>query len=204
MRILAPVDGTTVHASFAEAELCSARWGPRFEKQLPSETVRRLRSTPGTSWSEEDRRLAIDGLESYRPGFFRSVTNLGAIWTDATVSPAEVPGLRVTAGSWWGGLSPKWDLPTLLDSFLAGKDTPEGDSAKRVSDLAKTFDESKCRGRPILVGKTVDGPFTILEGTTRLLAILTRSRSGLSVPDPISVYVGLTPRYAEWIFRGSE
>jgi len=187
----------------AEVELSSARWGGQFDALLDPEVARRLRSTSASLWMQRDRELVNRAFDSYRGGFLRSITALGVTWTEATISPGEISLLRVTAGPWWGGLTPAWDLATLLAAINRGRDTPDPTFSRGVRELTRSFDPAKVRGRPILVGQAAEGPLTILEGTTRLLAVLSKFGAKQLVPAAIPVYVGLTPRFGEWEFRGS-
>jgi hypothetical protein len=176
---------------FAEAEL---------DQCLDPASAMFLLSKSAATWTLEERRAALMGLGGRRGVMLVPLLALEPKWSEATLPTGEVPSLRSTEGPWFAGLAPNWTLAEFVDSFARGKDSPDPGLKGKVRRLADTFDVAQLRGRPILVGDPGGGPLTVLEGTKRFLAIATRLNEGKPIPDPIPVYVGLTPQIGDWGF----
>lgn len=200
MRLGSRIPTEEVLLEFAEAELDSLNYGVGYERSLGRTVVDRLRVTRPSEWSTEERQRLIYTLGSMRGMFILPLLALEPEWSEGTLESSELANLRATLGAWWGDLSPELDLATFISAFEAGKDAPGGGLRSKVSDLASGFDLSRMRGRPILLGEAETGPFTILEGTKRLMALTKRARDGLPVPNSIPIYVGLTPIMSDWMF----
>jgi hypothetical protein len=56
------------------------------------------------------------------------------------------------------------------------------------------------RGLPILVAEKEEGPYTEVEGLTRMSCLLSKMNKGEAVPDSISAILGVSPRIREWNF----
>jgi len=60
------------------------------------------------------------------------------------------------------------------------------------------FDLSVTRGRPILVGPTVNGPWCLMEGNHRCCSILRGNADGTNPISSIPVIAGICARAQEW------
>jgi hypothetical protein len=199
---LGPVTPTeTVLLSFVEAELDSPSRREGFVQAITTQGVESLLAEGPSKWPASQRQLLLYILGRIRGMFILPLLALTPQWFEATIQPSELSHHHSTAGAWWGNLSPNWDLGTFIDSFEAGLDTPEGGFRAKVYELASSFDLARQRGRPILVGPSEGGMLTVLEGTTRLLAILKRQRDGLDLPVSIPIYCGLSQQADQWMFR---
>lgn len=195
MRIGSSATKLNVLVTFAEAEVSSSRWGPRYDLVLAADTVTRLRTLPADRWSPSDRNEAIRGLRSYRGGFIDPLLSLGGTWFEVMIGLRDLPDLQVTdAFQGWG---PDLRLTTIVGIIQQGG-KGEDDFTRNVQDVADHFDSARIRGRPVLVGSSRSEPFTVVEGTTRLAAILLRSVTGNHVPVEIPAYIGIVPRLREW------
>lgn len=201
MRLGPIVSAETVLLSFVEAELDSPSRRAGFVQALTSEGVASLLAAGPSKWPAGQRQLLLYILGQIRGMFILPILALTPQWFEAEISPSELSQHHATAGQWWGSLSPKWDLGTFIDSFEAGQDSPDRGFRAKVYALAAEFDLAKQRGRPILVGSSEAGVLTVLEGTTRLLAILKRQRDGSDLPASIPIYCGLSPEVDRWMFR---
>jgi len=75
-----------------------------------------------------------------------------------------------------------------------------GELAGMVSDYKiKGFDPKKVRGHPILVAPYLDGPWCLIEGTTRSCEYLRRNMEPLDGRNTIPVIVGIYPKVTEWL-----
>jgi hypothetical protein len=201
MKLGGEVRTETVLLSFVEAELDSPNRRDRFVQALTIQGVASLLAAGPSNWSASQRQLLLYILGQVRGMFILPLLAQTPRWFEATIQPSELSTHHATAGAWWGNLSPNWELRAFIDSFEAGQDTPDGGFRAKVYELASKFDLTKQRGRPILVGSSEAGMLTVLEGTTRLLAVLKRQRDGLDLPEWIPIYCGLSPQADQWMFR---
>lgn len=201
MKLGQAVPTETVLLSFIEAELDSPNRRGGFVQALTAQGVESLLADGPSKWLVSQRQLLLYILGQIRGMFILPLLALAPKWFEATIQPSELSQHHATAGAWWGNLSPSWDLGGFIDSFEAGRDAPDGGFRAKVYDLAANFDPARQRGRPILVGSSPAGMLTVLEGTTRLLAILKRHRDGLDLPESFPVYCGLSPQADQWMFR---
>jgi hypothetical protein len=171
MRIVGPATEEEVVYSFAEAE------------------------TPNP-----DRATAIGAIIARRGPFLTDLLNRGTGWFHAEIAVDRLGVLRVAGGHWWGELVPPHDLDSFTSALEAGKNAPDPRFAPVWRAIRDKYEPRLDRGRPILVAVNSEGPFTILDGTHRLAAHLSRSRAGLAVPDPIRVFLGTGPPVDKWRF----
>ncbi|MGD0257257.1 MAG: hypothetical protein ABSB90_05180 [Thermoplasmata archaeon] len=200
VRVKSPAYGRAALATFAEAELDSSEYGKFFDRLIPPETLVVLRSRRSPRWSPEETSEAIAALMAYRGGFIQPFLDLKPEWHWAEVDIEGVAELRSTEQPGFLELAPNLDLGTMVASLEAGKETSDGSFARRYKELRTDFLPPAVRGRPILVAKAETGPFTVMEGTTRLCAMLGLHRAGAEVEAAILVYLAVTPLRDEWPF----
>lgn len=145
-----------------------------------------------------DPQIAARAIIQRRGWFFSDLLGRGTDWSRAEVDACELGGLRVSNGAWWGPLAPPNDLESFTTALEAGKDSGAPGFAGRWKLIRDGYDPALSKGLPIVAGETTNGPFTIVEGTHRLAAYLSRARASLPVPDPIAVFLGTGPPVSKW------
>ena len=85
-------------------------------------------------------------------------------------------------------LAPSRKLEEFADALDAGHVTSgEEEFASNYRKVHDSFSSQRMRGRPIVVAENVEGPFTILEGYTRLTTITSLQRAGRQFDHAIPV-----------------
>jgi hypothetical protein len=194
MQIGKQVDRYTILRTFAEAESDSERWREKFERVLGPEGAGLLRNNRPADWSPDLRALSIAALLAYR-GFIVGLLDLPGDWFEASIRPQEIAGLQATTG--FAPITQTLRIGDTLDEFEKGN-LGDGGFNSDVKARSVGFDLARIRGRPVLAAETRDGPFTIVEGTTRLATMLFLNRTGRTFPDQIPIYIGIVPRLLRW------
>jgi hypothetical protein len=200
VRVKVPTGVREVMASFAAAELDSSEYGKAYKQLLSTETRTLLRSRALRYWSTQEQDAAISVLMAYRGGYIQPFLVLNPLWYRAEVEVERVAELRSTEQLGFRELAPNLDLGTMVTSLEAGRVPSDGSFARRYRELRTNFLPPAVRGRPIIVAKSASGPFTVMEGTTRLCAMLALHRRGEKVASPVSLYLGVTPLRDQWRF----
>ncbi len=191
MKLAGSVSEETVLASFGEAEIHSPRWGVTMRQLLGTEVFGRVTRQTSDDWAECDRRAVVQAIRSLRAGLIEPVVEYTTEWHSGRISVVELYDLRITAGSWWGDLTKNWTLVELVSSLEAGKRTPDRTFSDQWRCVRDGFNEAALHGLPILVSDRTDGVWTIMEGTTRLAAVVSRASQGLWVPEELPAYAGI-------------
>ena len=188
------VDDRAVWLAVAESELFSRRFAEGLGRAIPERINERLRYSPPESWSEEDKQAIIDGVRGLPSPALQELARPEARWFAAMLEAPELPELRVAPGPEFGTLAPDGRLVSLVESLRKGRDTRDGQLSGSFRLLSRKFNAKELRGRPCVVAAKPVGPFTIVEGTTRLAVLLARYQRSAPVPLPLPVYLGLHDR----------
>ena len=114
---------------------------------------------------------------------------------------SELSNLRIMNYGPHTRLAPTRTLSAFAEKLDAQQAQPGEDGfGENYRIVRATFRFESVRGRPILVAETVSGPFTLLEGYTRLTVMTSMWRAGKIDSKPIPILLGVCPRLKEWSF----
>lgn len=206
MQVSEPVDQETVLLSVVESELFSRRFPIGLGERIPEALNERLRYAPVSDWSPQDRQDVITAVRGLCPELLEPLLRVEVRWFGVSIEEFDLSGLETMALPEFLLLAPDRQLVTLVSSLDKGLDTPDAEFSGDYRRLKRSFRPSEMRGRPCLVGKAREGPFTVFEGLNRLAVILSLDRAGRPVPIPIPAYLGVTDRLSEvaWATRAEE
>lgn len=109
--------------------------------------------------------------------------------------PGDLPSLRVIAeGSWFAE-------PGTADRSLSaveGQLAPGSPHRRRIDQMEGTLDVTQLSRRITLFGRAQDGPFSILDGNHRLLALARRMRHQGTSPCTFDAHIGLSYGPCRW------
>lgn len=134
-----------------------------------------------------------------RPEYLRPLETLELEWLQGWVRPGELPELKVPRLNIFLPSAPSRRLAEFVETLEEGGQPGNG-FASHYERLKGSFDPQKVRGAPVLLCESDQGPFTIVEGMTRLSVLCCRSSLGRPVPPRVQVLVGRGPRVVEWPF----
>jgi len=184
---------------FARAEVRNDRRHHRmYRRGLGPTLFARVRSGDKVGLDRSERSRLRATVLSTRPEYLRPLLRLGLRWTYGRLPPRELPRLRVpnldifrpTAAS-----RRLRDLAAALDRDAPTLWPPLAENYRRMQ---ARFDSRRWVGTPIVVGTSPRGPFTIVEGLTRLSVLASRWQRGKPVPPGIRLLIGLGPTAGSW------
>lgn len=115
----------------------------------------------------------------------------------------ELPALRTITFPPLEALAPDRRLGTLVTALDAGRETPNDGFSAGYRQLRQTFDLARTRGLPSVTALTEAGPYVVFEGLTRLSVLHSMKTEGLQIPEPLSLFLGVTDQLQKWRFYGS-
>jgi hypothetical protein len=199
MRNILPGSEQDMWWNWTVAELDSTRFGDAFRYWIPPDLQTKIRM---------DRREALTDIEwdrlkaaviSVRFPILLDLLLLGIVWHTGDLDPSDLPDVRIMNYDPHVKLAPS---RTLVDFAAALDDNGNppgeegfGDNYRKARD---TFRIYKVRGRPILVAETKSGPFTMLEGYTRLTVMTSLWKAGEFDSESIPILLGVCARLKEW------
>jgi len=200
MRSLRAVSADAVFGQLALAELSSPLMLAYYDGEIGGQRAARLRGSPYEGWSPADRAAVEDAARKMRGGYLGPILALEPDWYVGLLDTSELPRVRLIRLAAFSAIAPS----RLLDQFVAaldlGRDTPDDGFGAKYRLLRPIFDPSRMRGLPILVAEIEEGPYTEVEGLTRMSCLLSKKTKGEAVPDSISAILGVSSRIREWNF----
>lgn len=198
MKLGSQVDLESVLVSVGESELFSRRYAIGLGARIPPQVNLRVRYSPSAEWSADDRRAIVSAAQEVRSDLLGPLVGAEVRWFEATLEAKDLAPLRTVGTAEFEGLAPDRRLGTLVAEIERGRDTPDAEFSGAVRRLRREFQLPRMRGRPGLIRRTIDGPFTVFEGMTRLAALLALVRAGGVTACEVPSYVGLTDSLPRW------
>ena len=203
MRAIARVTEAEVIAEFLRAEIDSPRFGPRIAARIDtdgrSEAVVRA---PDTSNADENAYRA-SLLHGYR-GVGGSAPLLEGLpdridWWRVAIPRDALGDIRYIDYPYWNELSAGTRSPRVAAERIEAGITAQGRPNEAFVALAARLCEGDDLGMPILIATGPDAPAIILEGHTRVTAMLLRPDC---LPAEVELYVGYADGVRTWMYYG--
>ena len=203
VRVSGPLDESEVIAEFLRCEIDSPRFGPRVRARLAADgRDAAILERPDTSNAGDNAyRAAL--LHGYR-GAGGSAPLLEGLperieWSRAALTPAELADVRYIDYPYWNELSGGTRSPArAAERIRAGLTAMDRPNDAFVA-VAQRLCAGERLGTPVLVAADEGGPLVILEGHTRVTAMLLRPEC---LPKEIEVFVGRAPGVRDWPYYG--
>ncbi len=189
-----------VPCHFAAAEADCPRYGAVFEQVLGRCQAIRLRTLPIYSWTDVDCAAAQTGVTATRGDYLRPILESKPEWSIGWLAVEELAQIQVIRHTPFLAIAPHRDLFTFVKGLDGGRDTPGDGFGEGYRMVRPYFNAGRMRGCPVLVGRTDDGPYTEVEGLTRMSCILSKHLASEPRPAEVEVDLGASPRMNEWPF----
>ena len=201
VRRIEPAFVSDMFWEFARAEVQNdRRHGRKYSRGLGNELFDRVRSG-NRHWLD---RAALARLRSTvlstRPEYLASLPSLGLRWCYAELPTRELPCLRVPDLDIFRPTAPTHileELVTALDSRARNLWPPV---ERNYRKMRPNFDPTRMVGTPIVIGTSLRGPFTIVEGLTRLCVLTSLSREIERISPSTRLLFGVGARARSWKF----
>jgi hypothetical protein len=204
MRLIERVDEAEVIAEFLRAEIDSPRFGPRVRARIEADgREEAIVRAPDTD-DADDNAYRAQLLHSYR-GVGGSAPLLEGLperieWHRAAIARDALGEVRYIDYPYWNELSANTRSPRVAAERIRAGIM----AANRPNDGFLELSARMCAGvdlgMPVLIAPDHAAPPVILEGHTRVTAMLLRPEC---LPDPVAFYVGFAPEVRDWMFYGT-
>jgi hypothetical protein len=186
--------------NFARAEFETPEGGlrhtqPKISPALKERVVRDERDC----LSDEDWTALREAVLSTRADPVQPLLDLGLEWFVGKLPSSEWATVRVMNLHIFTHLAPSRHLAELATALDEGA-VPAVWTPSNYSYLRSRFDPARMHGDPILVARRPAGPYTLVEGTTRMCVLLSKERAGeIDVPW-VPAVLGVSPDLDRWEF----
>ena len=204
MNLIERIDEAEVIAEFLRAEIDSPRFGERVRARLATDGYdeRIVRQADTTDDAANRYRAML--LHSYR-GVGGSAPLLEGLpdaieWHRASIAPEALGSVRYIDYPYWNELSGGTRSPARAAQRIREGITAMGRSNDGFIALAKRLCAGESLGAPVLIAPTRADPPVILEGHTRVTAMLLRPEC---LPAPVELLIGYAAGVREWMYYGS-
>ena len=204
MQLIELVDEAVVIAEFLRAEIDSPRFGPRVRARIAAD------GRDESIVRAPDVRDAV--ANAYRWGLLHAYRGVGGSaplleglpeqmeWHRAVIARDSLDEVRYIDYPYWNELSAGTRSPRVaaerIHAGITAMDRPNDGFVALAARLCAGED----LGMPILIATERGAPPVILEGHTRVTAMLLRPDC---LPEQVGFYVGFAPEVRGWMFYGT-
>jgi hypothetical protein len=186
--------------NFARAEFENPTDRPRHAQPTISlELKERIVRDERATLSARDWEALREAVLSTRSFIVEPLLDMDAEWFLGELPSTEWADVRVMNLRMFVHIAPSRrliDLATALDRGAL----PQGWDPTNYPQLRSKFDRSLMHGDPIVVAQHRRGPYTLIEGVTRMCALLSKNNRGEIDVRRIPMLLGLSRRFGEWEF----
>ena len=203
MRTIARVTEAEVIAEFLRAEIDSPRFGPRIAARIAADGRDEgvVRAPDPAAAEDNAYRAAL--LHSYR-GVGGSAPLLEGLperidWHRVAFARDELGEIRYIDYPYWNELSAGTRSPRVAADRIRAGITAMDRPNDAFHALARRLCAGEDPGMPILIATGADAPPIILEGHTRVTAMLLRPDC---LPDQVEMFIGYAAGVRDWMYYG--
>ncbi len=198
---LTPCSERELYWNFACAEANSPRYGGVYA-QIPPPLLDRIKRGAHDELSAGDWQVVTAIVKAYRAPLLDGLAELGTDWYHGALSVASLEAVRLLNYAPFVRLAPHRDLGSFVTALDAGLDPPGDENfGQNYRRFRITYDSGKSRGLPVLVAPGLGGPYTEIEGLTRMCSLISKLRASEPVEPQVSVLVGVCVQFDYWKWR---
>lgn len=180
--------------SFARAEFEIPEHGLRHtQPQISPELRRRVMLDRRDTFSDRDLVSLRDALLSTRSDLVQPLLELDIEWLHGQLQSTKWEKLRFIDLRIFTEIVPDRSLGELA-AALDGGAVPRGWDPSRYLSLRSEFEPDRMHGLPVVVSERPAGPYTLIEGVTRMCALISKVRRGELDVFRIPFLLGVSPR----------
>ena len=184
---------------FARAEVQNDHRHQRaYSRGLGPELFARVRAGERERLDRSARSRLRSTVLLTRPEYLRPLVRLGLRWSFGELPPSGLSRLRVPNLDIFRPTAPSRMLHDLAEALERGTSSVWPPLAQNYRRMRPRFDPRRMIGTPVVIGTSPRGPFTIVEGLTRLSVLASRWERRQTVPPRIRLLFGLGPTARRW------
>lgn len=182
---------------WAFAEATSIRRMPYLKKTLGETLLEKLKTADASLISEPEWESLEAMIRKNRAELLDGLLNIEIEWFRGDLSVSDLKELRIMNWEPFVTLAPSRNLVDLVRAFERGEMPPRHhEFAANLQRIKENFAIEKMKGRPIFVGRSKEPPYILVEGFTRLSALLL---GGIRV-NLLPIILGVSRNIERWKF----
>jgi len=186
--------------NWALAEVTSVRRQKYLNKTLPEGLIQKIRQGLHEYTEDEWGRL-IEMVRSTRSELLKGLLGLDIEWYEGKLPIEELKNLEMMNWPPFVELAGSRKFLDLIRAFQGGKmPSKHHEFAENLERIRKELRPESMQGKPIVLSRSEEPPYILVEGFTRLSAMLLNLLEGKSYGEKISVILGISERLDEWEF----
>lgn len=186
--------------NWALAEVVSIRRRKYLGDVLPSEILKKARQGR-YEFSEQEEQKLVEMIRSFRAPLLDGLLPLKASWFEGELPIKELKELEIMNWPPFVNLARSRKLADLVQAFWQGKmPLNHHEFKENLEQIRQSFSVSSMQGKPIAVSRSKEPPYTLVEGFTRLSAMLLNILDGKFYDEEIPIILGVSERLSEWNF----
>lgn len=187
--------------NWALAEASSERRIPYVRTYLTDETIRKVVSQRASDLSEQEMENLEQMILRERSSLLDGLLKLDVVWYSGILPIEDIDGLRIMNWPPFVNIAESRKLRDLVRAFKHGKMPPgHHEFEENLFKIKAGFSFEKMVGMPILVAESKKPPYLLVEGFTRLSAMLLNMSEGIRYTGQLSVILGVSQRLNEWVY----
>ena len=197
-----PCSERELYWNFAVAESDSTRYAAHYIRQLSRRTLRAVLTDSRDGLTEQDWDELQKAVVGLRAPLITQLVQLGTRWFLGGLMLGVKTEVRMINYAPFVQLAPSRKLADFVHELDRGAEIPGDPSfANNYRTLRSVFDSARVRGRPVLVAEQEAGPFTEIEGLTRLSIMLSKRAHDAPPDTEVPILWGMCERLSEWNWR---
>lgn len=186
--------------NWALAEVASIRRWKYLGDVLPPEILK-MAQQERSEFSEQEWKMLVEMIRNFRAPLLDSLLPLKLEWFEGELSIEELKKLEIMNWPPFVGLAGSRKLVDLVQAFQQGKMPPNHhEFAENLERIQQNFRMSSMQGKPIVVSRSKEPPYILVEGFTRLSAMLLNILDGKSYKVDAPIILGVSEQLSEWNF----
>lgn len=182
---------------WAFVEATSIRRMPYIKDALGEALCEKLEAADASRISEQEWESLEAMIRRNRAELLDGLLNIDIGWFEGDLSASDLKELKIMNWKPFRALAPSRNLADLVRAFERGEMPPRHhEFAANLQRIKEEFAIEKMKGHLILVGKSNEPPYVLVEGFTRLSALLL----GEYRVDSLPIILGVSQNIERWKF----
>lgn len=197
--IIERISASAMLRNWALAEASSDRRIPYVREYLTDGMMREITGKGMSDLSEQELESLEQMILKERSGLLGGLLKIDVEWYSGNLSLEDAESLRIMDWPPFVSLAESRKLLDLVRAFQWGKMPPDHREFEiSLLKIKEGFSFDKMVGVPILVAKSKNPPYLLVEGFTRLSAMLLNILDGKQYAGEFPVILGVSQRLDEW------
>ena len=184
--------------NWALAEVASVRRRKYLSGILPESLIQKI-SRGRYEFTQDEWKTLIEMIRSTRSQLLNDLLKLDVEWYEGKLPIQELKDLEMMNWPQFVNLAGSKRFLDLVNAFREGKMPPNHhEFAENLERIRKELKIENMKGKPIVLSRSDKPPYSLVEGFTRLSAMLLNILNGKLYEGEIPVILGVSRRLDEW------